>query len=300
MKAEDKKTLYKFFLTASAYISGFKTEEIEPVFSDDFTKPEEPIIQPVKTQKDMVRIPGLSGVSERASKEAVGDVFFSADNEMPYKKEPENQALNLLRIYKEISVCRACRLCERRKNTVPGEGPENFQGGLYSNAEGQNAFSQLNEKIEVMVIGEGPGADEDAQGRPFVGRAGQLLDKMLAAIQLFRTHNCYITNVVKCRPPNNRDPLPDETASCRGFLDGQIAIIKPKAILVVGRVALQNLLHISDGIGKMHGRFLEYNGIPLMATYHPSALLRDENLKRPTWEDLKLFRSKLNEIKNTF
>jgi DNA polymerase len=161
-----------------------------------------------------------------------------------------------------------------------------------------------------MVIGEGPGADEDATGRPFVGKAGQLLDKMLAAIGLFRERNCFIANVVKCRPPGNRDPRPEEIAGCAPFLARQIRLLKPRLILGAGKVATQTLLDTAEGIGRLRGRFAEYRiprtgtpeagdgetSIPLLPTYHPSALLRDESLKRPAWEDLKMLRAKLSEL----
>lgn len=174
-----------------------------------------------------------------------------------------------------IASCRKCGLCAKRRSTVPGTGCTS---------------------PAVLVIGEGPGADEDASGLPFVGRAGQLLDKMLAAISLSRTANCFIANIVKCRPPNNRDPLPDEMYACRPYLDAQISLLRPASILAVGRIAAQNLLNTSEGIGRLHGVFREYNGIPFMATYHPSALLRNAELKRPAWEDLKLFRSRLETL----
>jgi DNA polymerase len=181
-----------------------------------------------------------------------------------------------------IASCRMCGLCERRKNTVPGEGPPNSL---------------------VMVIGEAPGADEDTQGRPFVGPAGQLLDKMLASIGLSRSTNCFIANILKCRPPNNRDPEPDERAACIHFLESQIMLLKPQAILCAGRVSAQTLLQTTAPMASLrNGQRWEYtlvkNGIeltiPLFATYHPSALLRNEGWKRPAWEDLKAFREFLN------
>ena len=147
-----------------------------------------------------------------------------------------------------------------------------------------------------MVIGEAPGHDEDVRGEPFVGAAGQLLDKMLASIQLSRHDNCFIANIVKCRPHGNRDPLPEEAAACASFLQAQIHILQPRSILTVGRIAVQNLLNTSTGINRLRGQFYEYNGIPLLPTYHPSALLRNEDLKRPAWEDLKLFRTKLLQL----
>jgi DNA polymerase len=177
----------------------------------------------------------------------------------------------------EVRACTACPLCQTRTNGVPGEGVA---------------------RPLVMVIGEGPGADEDASGRPFVGRAGKLLDDMLASrgqIGLYRDKNCFIANVVKCRPPGNRDPLPEETAACAPFLARQIRLLKPLIILTVGRVPTQRLLDTDTGIGKLRGRFHDYRGIPLLPTYHPSALLRNEELKRPAWEDLKTLRAKLSE-----
>lgn len=175
-------------------------------------------------------------------------------------------------LYRAIADCRQCRLSETRTNTVPGTGSN---------------------RPLVMVIGEGPGADEDAQGLPFVGKAGQLLDRMLSAIGLSRGSNVHIANIVKCRPPNNRDPEADEADCCAPWLEAQIGLLNPKVILALGRVAAQRLLDTKEGIGRLHGQFLEYRGIPLMPTYHPSALLRDESLKRPAWEDLKLLREHL-------
>jgi uracil-DNA glycosylase len=178
-------------------------------------------------------------------------------------------------IAQEIKVCRNCQLWEKRTNTAPGEG----------------VLQPL-----VLVIGEGPGEEEDRQGRPFVGRAGQLLDKMLDSIGLSRKTNCFIANVVKCRPPFNRNPYPEETAACAQFLQRQITLLKPKFILVLGAIAAQSLLKTTDSIGKTRGKFTEFEvgdmKIPLIATYHPAALLRDEEKKRPTWEDLKLLHSK--------
>jgi DNA polymerase len=175
-----------------------------------------------------------------------------------------------------IRNCKACRLNETRKNVVPGEGVL---------------------KPLVMVIGEAPGADEDACGRPFVGKAGQLLDKMLSSINLSRESNCFIANVIKCRPPQNRDPQPDEIAACAGFLECQIQFLKPRFILCVGRISSQVMLHNAEPIGKTRGKFMDYKSndmtIPLIATYHPSALLHNEDLKRPAWDDLKLLRAAL-------
>jgi len=179
---------------------------------------------------------------------------------------------SLAAIAADAARCRACRLAASRHQVVPGEGAEHPL---------------------VLVVGEGPGAEEDKTGRAFVGPAGQLLDKMLGAIGLSRDTNTYIANVVKCRPPMNRDPAPDEQAACRPLFDRQLAILKPAAILAVGRVPAQSLLAVKDGIGKLRGTVWSFQGIPLVATYHPSALLRDESLKRPAWEDLKLLKTLL-------
>jgi DNA polymerase len=182
----------------------------------------------------------------------------------------------LEQIAQEIKNCKECQLCNSRKNAAPGEGAS---------------------QPIVMVIGEGPGEEEDKQGRPFVGKAGQLLDKMLGSIDLSRTKNCFIANVIKCRPPNNRDPYPEETAACAHFLQRQITFLKPRFILVAGRVAAQTLLKTTEPIGKLRGNITEYIAgdmtIPFLVTYHPAALLRNEDLKRPAWEDLKLLRAKL-------
>jgi DNA polymerase len=196
---------------------------------------------------------------------------------------------SLEKIAAEVRSCAACGLCRDRTNAVPGEGAE---------------------RPLVMVIGEGPGADEDATGRPFVGRAGQLLDKMLASISLARDRNCFIANAVKCRPPQNRDPGPEETAACAPFLERQIALLKPRAILCAGRIAARLVLHTEEGVGRLRGRFGEYPSafeimergtlqsaamapVPVLPTYHPSALLRNEEYKRPAFEDLKLLMTKL-------
>ena len=189
------------------------------------------------------------------------------------REEPDS----LEKIASQIAECRKCRLCEKRKNVVPGMGVLN---------------------PDVMVIGEGPGGDEDAQGLPFVGKAGQYLDKWLVAIGLSRDTNCFIGNVVKCRPPMNRDPQPDEITSCIPYLERQIAIIKPKFILTVGRISSAVLSGQEAGIGRLRGRTYSYKGIPLIPTYHPSAVLRDPALRKPVWDDLRRLKSELEEIKN--
>jgi len=191
--------------------------------------------------------------------------------------KPEISLDSIEKIAEEIRACKDCALCEKRLNAAPGEGVLN---------------------PVVMVIGEGPGEDEDKQGRPFVGKAGQLLDKMLSSIDLSRTANCFIANVVKCRPPNNRDPHPEEIAACAHFLEKQISLLKPRFILIAGKVAAHALLKTTDPIGKIRGKFFELTFgslcIPVIATYHPAALLRSEEYKRPAWEDLKLLKASID------
>ena len=210
--------------------------------------------------------------SEKKERNFEDDAVPKAD-----EKPAVDGAETIEKIAAEIRACKRCPLGSTRTKAAPGEGVA---------------------QPLVLVIGEGPGAEEDAQGRPFVGRAGQLLDKMLASIDLSRNSNCFIANVVKCRPPKNRDPHPEERAACAGFLKRQIVLLKPKFILVAGRIAAQTLLQTTESVNKLHGKFTEYTvdnlTFPLLVTYHPAALLRDENLKRPAWEDLKLLRSRID------
>jgi uracil-DNA glycosylase family 4 len=184
------------------------------------------------------------------------------------------RGVSLAEIAAQVRACTRCALHRGRKQAVPGEGVGDPR---------------------VLVIGEGPGAEEDATGHPFVGPAGQLLDRMLKSIGLDRNANCFIANVVKCRPPGNRDPLPEESASCLPYLKGQIAALRPRAILAVGRVAAQTLTGLTAGVGELRRRQLSYEGIPLAVTYHPSAVLRDSSLRRPVWEDLKRLKSTLGD-----
>ena len=153
-------------------------------------------------------------------------------------------------------------------------------------------FGTGDPNADLMFIGEGPGAEEDRQGLPFVGPAGELLNKIIQAIGLTR-ERVYIANVVKCRPPGNRDPQPDEAAACRPFLERQIDLVQPKVIVALGRVAAQALLGTDQPLGRMRGRWTTVRGVPTMVTYHPAALLRNAAWKRPTWEDMQLVRDRL-------
>jgi uracil-DNA glycosylase family 4 len=169
-------------------------------------------------------------------------------------------------VQEQVAVCRKCRLCEERHHTVFGEG----------------VLHPL-----VMVIGEGPGTEEDASGRPFVGRGGQYLDKWLAPIGLSRDTNVYIANVVKCRPPQNRTPEPDEIEACLPYLKRQIELVQPKLILLSGSTAAHAILRRPEGVGKLRGQTFDYEGIPVVVTYHPAGVLRNPEYRRPVWEDMK-------------
>jgi DNA polymerase len=171
-------------------------------------------------------------------------------------------------VAERIRTTYCCDLCPNRTNAVPGEG---------------------NPKARFMLVGEGPGATEDQTGRPFVGAAGNLLNGILEAIGL-RREDVYITNVVKCRPPQNRKPLPDEIAACIPYLYRQIELIKPKVILALGSTAAEGLLGVKKSLGELRGKVHHFGKIPLVVTYHPAALLRNPNWKKPTWDDVRIAR----------
>ncbi len=170
-----------------------------------------------------------------------------------------------------VAECRACPLCQGRTHTVPGEG---------------------NPAARLMCVGEGPGETEDLTGRPFVGKAGELLDKILGNIEVPR-EQVYIANVVKCRPPRNRAPLPDEREACSAYLHRQIALVRPKVLLALGSTAAEALLGVKKPLGDLRLRVHAWDGIPLIVTYHPAALLRNPNWKRPAWDDVRIARQLL-------
>jgi len=186
---------------------------------------------------------------------------------------PDSGELAALR--EAAEACTRCRLAQGRQKVVFGAG---------------------NPAADLMLIGEAPGAEEDRQGLPFVGAAGELLTKIIGAIEM-RREDIYIANILKCRPPGNRDPQPDEVAACRGHLERQIELIQPKVIVALGRIAAQALLGNDSPIGQMRGQWYRVRGIPTMVTYHPAALLRNQGLKRPTWEDMQQVRDRLRELR---
>lgn len=171
-----------------------------------------------------------------------------------------------------VAGCTGCPLCTGRTLTVPGEG---------------------NPAARLMLIGEGPGETEDRTGRPFVGRAGELLDKILENIETPRSE-VFIANVVKCRPPRNRAPLPDERAACLPYLHRQIELVRPKVLLALGSTAAEAMLGVKKPLGELRLKVHEWNGIPLVVTYHPAALLRNPNWKRPAWDDVRIARQLLD------
>lgn len=281
MKADEKQLIFNLLKNASAHFNGYTKdvykseqnftddEEIQCIKQENLEKLEQTTIQtPIESQSQQ-----QSAVQVQSQNEIL---------EQNLIKTPEAESFThsskttLEEIASKIARCTRCTLARTRNNVVPGMGVEN---------------------PDVLVIGEGPGYDEDKQGLPFVGKAGILLDKMLAAIGLDRKSNCYIANIVKCRPPQNRDPFPQEQDACFSFLEAQINILKPKMILCMGKISSNKMLNQKSPIGTLRGQIFEYNNIPLMVTYHPSALLRNEQLKRPAWDDLKMFKAKLDEIK---
>lgn len=201
--------------------------------------------------------------------------YLTADNE-PLVRPPAftgGDEHDLEAVRTELGDCRRCPLGDRRQHLVFGEG---------------------NPSAELVFVGEAPGADEDAQGRPFVGRAGQLLTKIIAAMGLKR-EEVYICNILKCRPPGNRNPLPDEIAACEPFLIRQLGVIRPRVICAMGSIAAHSLLKSESPISVLRGRFHSYQGIPLMPTYHPAYLLRNPGAKKQVWEDVQLIMKRLGE-----
>jgi uracil-DNA glycosylase family 4 len=180
-------------------------------------------------------------------------------------KEPEAKS-DLVQLEQAALACERCKLCQTRTTVVFGEG---------------------NPDARVMFVGEAPGQREDETGRPFVGRAGQLLDKIIENAMGMQRQDVYIGNINKCRPPGNRDPEPDEVAACLPFIREQVRLVQPEVIVTLGRVAAWNLLHTKDAMKNLRGRTLLYEGIPVVATWHPAYLLRNPSAKAGCWEDIK-------------
>ena len=234
------------------------------------------LLAETKKQLEHLRALGVEGIR--------GGIFSEPQTIAPKEIQPTaSQRPSILasdtfeQIHAEIGNCTRCPLHLERTHVVHTEG---------------------NRKARLMFVGEAPGADEDAQARPFVGRAGQLLTKIIEAIGLKR-EEVLIGNVNRCRPPGNRAPMPDEAATCKPFLEREISVAQPEVIVVLGNTAMKNLLDIREGITRARGRFHEYKGIKVMPTFHPAYLLRDPSKKRETWEDLKKVRDYLESQRGT-
>jgi uracil-DNA glycosylase family 4 len=211
-------------------------------------------------------------VEKPVAKKAVSDDTLFGDISPAIELAPTIETLD--DVHRSLNGCKLCRLWEGRTQIVNSTG---------------------NLKAKLMFIGEAPGADEDAQGKPFVGRAGQLLTKIIEAMGMDR-EEVFIGNINRCRPPGNRAPMADEAATCKPFLLREIAVVKPKAIVVLGATAMQNLLETKAPIGKLRGNFQDYFGIKVMPTFHPAYLLRDPHKKREVWEDMKKVKSLLESL----
>ena len=218
--------------------------------------------------------PKQNKVLESPSTE-VGNLILPSDSTKDSQQCREIHQMDWDQLKLTVSHCTACPLSQARTHTVFGVGDEN---------------------ANWLFVGEGPGAREDATGEPFVGQAGKLLDQMLAAIRLKRGHQVYITNIVKCRPPNNRNPSLNEARECEPYLTRQIALIKPKLIVALGKVAAQNLLKCDDSISSLRGKVHDYSGIPLIVTYHPAYLLRALPEKAKAWKDLCFAQSTMQSL----
>ncbi len=223
----------------------------------------------------------LNEQQRRAYLDAMGiDVWVprgapEAEVDIPLAAQPTAAgALDWDALQASVSTCTGCTLHQSRTQTVFGVG---------------------NPDADWLFIGEAPGAEEDRRGEPFVGRSGQLLDQMLAAIGQSR-RSVFIANIIKCRPPNNRDPKPEEAAACRGYLERQIEIVKPKIIIAVGKISAQNLLGTDSPLGRLRGKRHSFGNVPLIVTYHPAYLLRSPSQKRKSWDDLRLARSIVREL----
>ena len=264
---------------ASEILARKKDESPPKIESDDARKTRRGLLEATKLSK-LPELPKRNYNYPKVEPEEI--------KEMPTKKTEPTQAESLFgdftqtlpasnetleEIRLDIGNCTRCPLHEGRTKIVHSEGDPN---------------------ADLMFVGEAPGADEDASGRPFVGRAGQLLNKIIEAIQM-RREDVFIGNINRCRPPGNRQPTLVEAHTCRPFLTREIAVVRPKVIVVMGNTAMKNLLDTKEGITKLRGTFQDYYGIKVMPTFHPAYLLRDPSKKREVWEDMKRVREELNK-----
>jgi DNA polymerase len=238
---------------------------------DNLPLVEKAIPQFQKTQGPLAESPTKPAPTPLPQDTLFGDIFAKEEDRLPESSETFDQ------IWADVGNCTRCPLCHGRTNIVHTEG---------------------NRKARLMFVGEAPGADEDAQARPFVGRAGQLLTKIIEALGMKR-EEVLIGNVNRCRPPGNRAPTTEEAAMCKPFLLREIAAARPDVIVVLGNTAMKNLLEIREGITRVRGRFQDFKGIKVMPTFHPAFLLRDPSKKRETWDDLRKVRDYLDSTRGS-
>ena len=224
---------------------------------------------------DDTGLEGYESLFDETRGEPVHEPAGFAPSEAGGAALPRVAELDFTALKARVKDCTACGLCEKRTQTVFGVGDEN---------------------ADWLIVGEAPGENEDRQGEPFVGQAGKLLDNMLRSLGLDRARNVYIANVIKCRPPGNRDPQPDEVAQCEPFLQRQVALIRPKVIVALGRFAAQTLLKTDATISSLRGRVHEYEGVPVIVSYHPAYLLRSLPDKSKAWTDLCLAQATYRKV----
>jgi len=301
MTGEEKQTIYNLLRTASRNLYGYTTKTFEnaefipaepqkvsapeqaapvtPVTPVNSAAPETPAapVTPVQSQSPVTPVTSQAPATPVASNTQTASVSPANTAET----KTENSGITLGDVILKIARCTHCALARTRSNVVPGTGVK---------------------KPDVLVIGDGPSREDNITGLPFSGPAGQLLDKMLGAIRLERASNCYLTNVTKCASPQNRDPYPEETEACSGYLEAQIKVLKPKMILCTGRVSAVTLLknnqnvNLSLPVDQLHGKWFEYNSIPVFIIHNPEEVLRNPSLKKPVWDDLRIFAAKLKEL----
>ena len=289
MTKEDKQTIYNLLRTASQNVYGYTTPAFE---SDEFVDNAQCTMHNAQLNSVPVNIPAQSQIIETEIKQPIKVTSSTTNSNQDNTNNSELGIVNcelkgmsLGDVILKIARCTRCSLARTRTNVVPGQGSKS---------------------AEVLVIGDGPAMEDDASGVTFSGAAGLLMDKMLNAVKLDRRQNCFLTNIVKCTPPQNRDPYPEETDACFGFIEAQIKIIKPKLILCSGRVAAVSLLknnpkvNLSLPVDQLRGQWFDYNGIPVMVVYSPAEVLKNPALKKPIWDDLRAFATKLKELSPTY
>ncbi|MCR5218118.1 uracil-DNA glycosylase [Treponema sp.] len=273
MKAIEKENIYKMLKSASSWAQGFIPPEFsgpDPDFEDDFEEIiEKPLIQNQAAPDSQAEAQAVTQVSPAAETGAAKDT----------EAEKESADQKIFTLNTKIRSCTNCMLSRTSALPFPGKGVLN---------------------PAVLVIGEAPMEDKGKNLSSFAEETEVLLNKMLSAINLSTESNCFVTTSVKCLPPQNRSPMKDEQDSCSGFLQAQICYLKPSLILVMGRTSAQHILKSDEIINKLRGKFFDYKGIPLMATFSPQQVLQDAGLKRPVWEDLKMVRARLLEINDGY